>query len=362
MPHGYGYGNTRLRAMRSRLLTPVDYQQLLAKKDIPELITAVAETPYKGDVEIALTRTGGVSCIFEAIRTNLIHTLLQILTFFEGEPRTLVELILRRWDRHNLLTILRGQSQEVSVEAVLAALIPVGQLDEVALRELARQPGLRAVLDLMTTWQLPYAGVLRRVKPRTGTTPDLDQLELTLNSFLFDSIRAKLKPGDHNHALLLEQLVVDLDLINLRTTLQLAHQPGLAAQVQEHYHTTNVRPLLLQSGGSLPVDHLAQLVAQANGLEGLVNSLRNTPYGAALAEGWRRYQGREGGLTVMERELERWQAQRAASMFTRDPLSLAIPLGYIGCKEVEAANLRLIAQAVSLNLNRTELQRDLIIV
>lgn len=362
MPRGYGYGNARLRAMRSRLLTPTDYHQLLTKQEVAELITALAEMPYKEDIELALTRLEGVRCVFEAIRTYVTRTLRQIPTFFEGEPRILIELILRRWDRHNLLTILRGQSQEVSTEVVLAALAPVGQLDEVSLRELARQPGLRAVLDVMTTWRLPYAGALRQVRPRSGTTPDLDQLELALNRFYFDSIRGALKPGNNNHALLLEQLDLEQDLINLRTALQLAHQPGLAARVQQRYQATDVRPLLLEPGGQLSVELLVQLVTQASGIEGIVNGLSHTRYGPALAAGWRRYQAREGGLTVMERELERWQAKHLANMFSRDPLSLAIPLGFIGCQEIEAANLRLIAQAVNLNLKRDEIQRDLIIL
>jgi len=29
----------------------------------------------------------------------------------------------------------------------------------------------------MSIWQLPYAAALRRVQPRLGTLPDLDQLE-----------------------------------------------------------------------------------------------------------------------------------------------------------------------------------------
>lgn len=360
MPLGYGYGNARLRAMRSRLLSPAAYQQLLGRQGMEELITALVETPYKGDVELALTRLEGVRCVFEAIRTHVTRTLRQIPAFFEGEPHALIELILRRWDRHNLLTILRGQSQAVLAEEVLAALLPVGQFDDVSLRELARQPGLRAALDLMTVWQLPYARALRQVSPRTGTTPDLDQLELALNRFYFSSTRAELKQGHRNHNLLLEQLDIEQDLINLRTALRLAHQPGLAARVQQHYQSADVRPLLLEPGGSLGVDHLVELVVQTGGLESIVNSLSHTRYGPALAEGWRRYRAREGGLTVMERELERWQAKWLVSMFSRDPLSLAIPLGFIGCQQIEAANLRLIAQAVNLNLKRDEIQRELI--
>lgn len=362
MPRGYGYGNARLRARRSRLLTQADYSQLLTKKNVEELITALSETPYKEDIEIALTRAEGVGCIFEAVRANLTSTLRQVSSFFEGEPRALIDLLLRRWDRHNLLTILRGQSQEVSAEVVLAAVVPVGQLDEVALRELARQPGLRAALDLMATWQLPYTRALRQALPGTGPTPNLSQLELAVNRFHYASLQAALNQRNGNHAIVLEQLYREIDLINLRTVLQLVHRPELVALVQQRFGTANVRPLLLEPGGYLSGEGLAELVAGASGIEAIVTGLSDTRYGPALAEGWRRYRAGAGDLTILERELERWQAQRTAALFTGNPLSIAIPLGYIGCKEVEVANLRLIAQAVALDLKRDQVKNDLIVV
>jgi len=85
VPSGYDYGNARLRAMRSRLFQAADYQNLLNKGSIEEVITALTETPYKEDIELALTRLAGVPCILK--RFALTHrTLRQIRTFFEGEP------------------------------------------------------------------------------------------------------------------------------------------------------------------------------------------------------------------------------------------------------------------------------------
>lgn len=360
MPSGYDYGNTRLRAKRSRLLTEADYQNLLAKNNIEEFITALTETPYQEDVETALARFHGTRCIFEAVRTNLIRTLLQICSFFEAEPRTLVELLLRQWDRHNLLTILRGQSQEVPPETVVSALIPVGKLDEVSLRELARQPGLRAVIDLMTTWQLPYARALRQVQPRTGTLPDLDQLELALNRRHYASLFQELGYGNGNKAILREHLRVEIDLANLVISLRLAHRPDLVPVVEQRYNAADVRPLLIEPDGHLAAGRLAELVVQAGGLEGIVRGLSETRYGPALAAGWRRYQAGGVGLTVFERELERWQGQQFRAMFSRNPLSIAIPIGYVGCKRLEVANLRLIAQAVALGLKRDDMRAELI--
>jgi vacuolar-type H+-ATPase subunit C/Vma6 len=344
------------------LLTEADYHNLLAKANIEEVITTLADTPYQEDIAVALSRFQGVRCVVEAVRTNLTRSLRQMRGFFEGEPRRLIDLLLRRWDRHNLLTILRGQSQEVPAETVISTLIPLGELDEVTLRELARQPGLRAVLDLMTTWHLPYAAALRQVQPRIGAFPDLDQLELALNRAHHASLSKSLHPDNVDQAILLEHLRVEIDLANLVTSLRLAHRPDLVPVVQQRYNAGDVRPLLIEPGGHLAVGRLVELVAQTGGLEGLVRGLSDTRYGPPLEAGGRRYQAGEGHLSVFERESERWQAQQFKAAFARNPLSLAIPIGFMGCKTFEAANLRLIAQAVALGLKWDQVWPELIMV
>jgi len=360
MPPGYGYGNARLRAMRGRLLAEADYQILLNTANLDDLINALTETPYQADLETALVRLDGIQCVFEAVQANLTRTLRQIRHFFEGEPLALVDLLLRRWDRHNLLTILRGQNQEIPPEKVLASVVPVGQFDEVSLRELARQPGLRAAIDLMTTWRLPYAAVLRQALARTAPGSSLEHLELALNQAHYDSLGEALAAGNGNRALLRAYFQTEVDLINIATALRLAPIPGVAALVGQRYNAADARPLFIEAQRCLAPAQLANLISAGNGIEGVVLGLSHTRYGPALQTGRQRYQAGEGGLPALTRELERWQAGQIAAMFSRHPLSIAIPIGYIGCKELEVSNVRLIAQTVQQNLPRQQAQRDLI--
>ena len=362
MAHGYGYGNARLRALRSRLLSQADYDDLLAQATVEDLITRLAETPYKGDIEAALVRFGGPRRVSEALSANLTRTLRRIRTFYEGEPRALVDLLLRRWDRHNLLTVLRGQSREIPSEDVLMTVVPVGDADQVALREMARQPGLRAAMDLMTSWRLPYAGALREVRAATGSSPDLDQLELALSRAHYAAIRQALANGNGNRATVLAYIESEIDLINVRTVLRLARHPELMPLIRQRYHTTTIEPLLIEPAGQLSGPRLAQVAMNAGGPEAVVRELQTSRYGEALQIGWQRWQAGEGGLAVMERELERWQLRSSAAMFLRDPLGIGIVIGYLDYKETEIANLRLIAQAVALDMQRDEVRRDLIIL
>ena len=362
MSRGYGYGNARLRAMRSRLLTAGDYAELLAKATVEEVITGLVDTPYQGDVEAALVRFDGARCVFEAVRTNLTRTLFQMRGFYEGEPAALIDILLRRWDRHNLLAVLRGQKQGASLESVLSITVPVGRIDVVALRELARQAGTRAVVDLMTIWRLPYAAALSGVQARAGVIADLDQLELALNRQHYASIREALGQGNGNRGLVLEQIQTEIDLINITTVLRLVRLPELVPLVRQRYHAADACPLLIEPGGQVPSQRLAGLANEANGVESVMRALNDTPYGSALEAGWRRYQAGEGGIAALERELERWQAAHSAAMFGRDPLSIAIPIGYLGYKEAEVVNLRLIAQGAELNMRRELVRREMIIL
>jgi len=362
MPRGYGYGNARLRAMRSRLFRQADYDHLLAKSSLTELIAALNDSRYRDDIETALMQVGQERCILAAVRLNLTRALNQIRGFYAGEAQLLVDVLLRRWDRHNLLAILRGQSREVASGAVLEATVPVGQLDETALRELARQPGLPAALDLLATWQLPYARPLRQVPARTGAFPDLDQLELALNQFHYRAILKQVSGPGVNRRLVREAIQTEIDLTNLRTVLRLVTIPGAVALVKQQYAAASARPLLLEPGGFLPAPRLAELVDSAGSVEAVAQSLADTRYGAALRSGWQRYQAANGHAAMLERELERWQAQTAAAGFSRNPLSMAIPIGYLSSAEVEAANLRLVAQAVALNLDRAAIKPELIIL
>jgi vacuolar-type H+-ATPase subunit C/Vma6 len=119
---------------------------------------------------------------------------------------------------------------------------------------------------------------------------------------------------------------------------------------------------LIEPGGHLPVGHLAGLVSETGELQQMVRALGNTRYGPALEAGWSRYRAGQGGFGAMQRELERWAAEQGARMFSSNPLSIAIPIGYLGCKQTEVANLRLIAQAVALGMKREQVRRDLILL
>jgi len=56
---GYEYGNTRLRAMRARLLTRADFAGMVATGSLDRMLAMLADTAYGPDVEAALVPSRG---------------------------------------------------------------------------------------------------------------------------------------------------------------------------------------------------------------------------------------------------------------------------------------------------------------
>ena len=182
----YGYVNARIRGMKSRLLDRRALEDMIFQPDLDSLITSLEKTPYKEDIIEAKVLYRGVLCIEYALRKNFTRTFRKILKFVkEGEAERYIRIFLHRWDVQNIKTILRGKNIHVTNEEILECLVPAGELDEVTLTELVRQPDVRAVIDLLATWGIVYAKPLTEKFHEYSEKSDLAILECALDKYYF---------------------------------------------------------------------------------------------------------------------------------------------------------------------------------
>ena len=134
------YGNTRLRARKGELLGEREYEALLGR-DLEGILEALAGTAYRAEIEAVLAVTGANRrALHEALSRHLARALGELRAFYEGRARELVDLLLSRFDLHNLLALLRGRVRGQPAEQVLANVFPLGALGGAAAQEIARQP------------------------------------------------------------------------------------------------------------------------------------------------------------------------------------------------------------------------------
>jgi vacuolar-type H+-ATPase subunit C/Vma6 len=351
----FEYGNARLRAMKSRQLSRRTLEELAEIRTVEGLITALAETAYRESIEAALVRLRGMECLAEALRASLVATVGKTRSFFSGGAGQLAALALGRYDLHNLKTILRGQMREAPTNEIMANLLPVGELRPADLAELARAPGVRAVMDLLATWRTPWASPLleargeampdpRRGFPQNGNA-DLARMELALDRwYLHSALQAALRAAEDGRALY-EALLLEADTANVLSVLRLAGAPEIESTLREQFGPGGMAALLVGPGQIAP--EVLVRAAQKESVGAAVEALAQTPVGATLAGAQEAFAA-SPRLSVFERALRLRQLKHAIRWLTGDPLGIGVLVGCVALKTNEVSNLRAIAQGLAL--------------
>lgn len=353
---GFEYGNTRLRARRSRLLAEADLQSLRASTTLDGLLGSLSGTSYGLDVERALVhRRDALHQLDEAVRSNLGRELTEVLSFYHGHAGRGVALLLGRWDLQNLLAILRSQSglrtPDVEPSALLVA---AGSVDRAAMEELLAQPSLRSTVELMVAWDLPSRPAARQVLrawPTFQSSGDPVVLERALHEAWAAHVAEELEGWSSTG--LESSLRAEIDQRNLSSALRLRasrlemSQPGPLDDADGAL-----------AAGTLPPRTLVDVVRASTPTEVLA-VLEPVP----LPDDWRSALAAwsaDGDLVELAGRLERAVARRAIGLFTTgDPLGIDVPVAYVWAKECEARNLRLLGRAIVHRLDWEDVRHDL---
>lgn len=213
----YEFGNARLHARRTELLGRAELERML-DRDVDGLLAALARTAWRADVEGAAARAQGMACVLEAARRHLTRLLLDVRRSYTGDARRQIEALFSRWDRRNLVTILRGLAAGRPTDEVTSTLVPAGRLDASTLRALARQGDLRSAIDLLVTWGEPWGRTLLRAWPAWLASHSLAPLEQALVAWQAGATDKLLSTLEEPVA---EALLLDQDRTELLVALRL---------------------------------------------------------------------------------------------------------------------------------------------
>lgn len=349
----FDYGNTRLRARRSGLLSHAAYERLLGE-DIDGVLHALADTPYAPSTAAA-DGPGGLRRLHLAVRSRLARSLEEMRAFYSGPARQLVDALLSRFDIHNVIAVLRARAhRETSIDDALAALEPVGWLVEPVAREILRPHELAGVVDLLAarTPDREQAGVLRTALGEYERTDDLAALERSILADHSARLARLLEAAGKDGATLLRFSRREIDEHNLLVALRLRDAIATGAQ-----DTVPAADTML-AGGSIPPATLATIVPAPApaAIVATAGRLSGGIWQDAL-ERW----AATGDLHGLQRAFERAAIADATALFvTGDPLAIDIPLAYTTAVQAEARNLRLVGEAAVRGIAPETVRAELI--
>lgn len=347
----YGYGNARVRGMRSRLLTPRFFDELMGTSELTRIIQMLIDTEYGPDVETAIIQGRTPAAMDEAFRANMVATFQKVMGFLNAEAYNLVGTLLGRWDLFNIKSIVRGKHMHLVPEEIEDGLYAVGSLSPVELHLLVGLEDIRAVVDTLVTWGSPYAVPLRENLPSYLETGNLATLELALDRYYFDWASSRLRGRRANTVLARRILGLQADSVNLLTVFRL---------LKSDIGTMDPKMFFL-SGGQYIGEALFDQMAAMSDVDEVLDTLKKTPYARQLESVVTNYV-EESSISVFERALEDFVMRKALDAGRGDPLGVGITIGYLWAKQNEVTNLRIIVKGTAVGMPADRMRKELILV
>lgn len=345
----YDYGNARIRAMKSRLLTDEQLLVLAESQTIDLLLTQLSQTPYQRAMETAILRTAGMERIHLLTQLHLVETIAKIRGFYEGVAFELIRVMLLRYDIHNLKTILRGLDQYVPHEKIRSALLPIGELSSPILTQLTQTGQINIAIDMLASLQFSTARPLIELRSQTSSA-SVAQMEASLEQWYFRYAKQTLTDLKQLDTPLFKALKIEEDIINLLISFRFIHLSLETKDIVQWFVSAGYipRPLLVQ-------------IAQSETIAQALNLLQKTKYHSALAEGLKRYE-RVKHLSEFERVLHHYRNRILIRYMAQDSLGVGVPLGYLTLQENEIRNIRAIAWGIQLRQSANQIKDDLELV
>lgn len=347
----YGYVNARIRGMKSRLLSRKEVEELAAKFDVDAIISELEKTDYRAEIEDASVQYSGIACVEEALRRNLAKTFRLIYSFVKrDDAEKCTKIFLNKWDIQNIKTILRGKNIHAVSEDILESLAPAGALDDATLIELVKQPDVKAVIDLLATWRIEYSKPLTQHFKEYSDTKDLVVLEYGLDKFYYKNVLDIVNGDSYDEGIIRGIVTTEIDVTNIKSVLRI---------IRDKIELEGTQYYLIEGGKELGIDKLLTLI-KTRTIEGVIRQLAGTSYDF-LTKVLDEYVKAEK-ISAFEKELDKFLLQKALSMFSGDPLSIAVEIGYLWAKSNEITNIRIISRGKTEEMSEQVLMGELVLV
>jgi len=346
----FDYGNARLRAKISRMLSIESLESLADLKTIDRLISALVKTSYQRSIEHGLTITHGLACLQEAFDFELEQMTKDLLRFYQDEAQKEIQILLEQQDLKNVKVILRGIYQKVNYEDIIGSLSGIGTIPINTLSQLARSTSLQELFSKMLVFHLSESEPLFLHLSEINNIP-LSKLEMVLEKWFFKNILEEFNRQGEKAWLFREYFAIEADITNLNTVLRFLSSPESRIVIQENIEEFFVEP------GHISRNELKHILEKGN-LSRKIFKVKYSNYNPFLAHAQDSF-NKDHLLSNFENWMEVYKLNWAARLSSRYPLGIGVPISYIVRKISEARNLRWISHSINFGINPEYIKANL---
>jgi V/A-type H+-transporting ATPase subunit C len=315
--------NARVGGRRSRLLRGDELRELLLR---PGLAARIELLERSGRLGLEPLREVALATVEARLRQGIREDEARLLGEVEGRSaRRLLAAALGIEEAKALKVLVRGTSAGIPPERLVELAPPTDGLPEPRLRELARAPSPEALVGLLDAAASPYAEPMRAAllsRARTGLVP----VEVAIDRVAYGRVEEAAMRGGEDARILGDWLAELADGRNALTLLAMGDAvPGA--------------DLFLPGGRRLGAALFARL-ARGSG-----EARRSAAAALVPCE-----PGRLVDPASADRLLARSLLRRITLAARRAPLSLAVPLAWIGARREEVRRIGVVLRGAELGL------------
>lgn len=327
----YSYINAKIRSLKSRLLSPEDYENLLGVAGYNGLAECLKTTSYgiKAD-QFPSSFEGLIHLFYE----DLFDCYRKVIGVLSGERKRLIQHLYRKYELENLKAILRIVCYERAREEKGKLLLPLIKPQSFSPESLLQSKSLEEILGQLrrTCYHDPLKNSIYRFEEERETFPLEMALDLSYYSHLWQIIDSL---GRRERGITLSLLGVQMDALNILWIFRFKEMC--------HFSPEEILNYSLMHGCHISSEIRKKLACSVDQRD-MVANLAGTPYRALLSG--------VDDQKISSAALWRYLVATVRKNWQGFPFQIGTILDYVLLKEIEVKDLISITEARRLNLSR----------
>ena len=342
----YAAVNARVRAMYATMLTYETWARLCDAPDLTATINVLKETVYGPHLTAVADAVLTPRRAVYQIRGHLAEVCIAVIHSVPRQAHSLLVQLYRLFEVDNLKAVLRGIVAGASWDQVRYVLFPLEALTVLPAQAMAESGSVSAAVEQLRG--TPYYDTLSHAMERYTAEQSLFPLEVALDLAywreLWHDIH-QLQGQDQEQALRLAGSLVDMN--NLMWAIRY--------RVYHHLSEEEIINYTLPFGYRVRDEDIRAIAAGADLSQVIERTYPDLTDAGALI------QKPEGGLSQLERRLQRQIAERCRMAFAGYPFHTGIPVALVLLSELEVQDLTVLIEAKATELPQTAYQPYLVV-
>ncbi len=324
----FAYPVTRVKIMGSRMVKERKLKELAESYSYRDVIAAFEGTAYEPHV----AGKKKIDEIERGLAINLAKDYEQIVKMSPKRASEFFALLSYRYEVENVKRILESKATGEAAEMLLPSPLSASFIER-----LKEADTIEEALGLLRQTNLKEA--VEGLK----SDASVEEIEKTLDRHLYEKVFEKEKLLEmakkagvmDDKKMLAEIYGMQIDMLNIKIALR-----GIIGNLGEK----EMKEIMIKNYYFLPEKN-ALAIAGSHDIQSAINCLEGTPYHETLAEASRNL-GKEKGLSMLEKALDRHYHKKLKSLAVRQPFGLTPIACYLALKESEIGTLTAILNGI----------------